>query len=299
MESISFITTPLVAENITSVSNENGPLCALTVDVEDWYQSCIDFDAPISGRVVDNVKRVLNVLDRHSVKATFFVQGMVAEKFPGLMQNLIAQGHEIQSHGYSHRPLHKMDRAGLKNELEKAKKSVEDSCGVEVTAFRAPDFTIFYDNIWHLEILANLGFKVDSSIFPKRTRRYGIDNWNLAPHKITFSGGVEILEIPVAVLDTFGYRLPVAGGGYFRMFPYFLLSWAIRTINAQNRPAIIYCHPYEFNSSELAQYRDSAPLLFRLQQNIGRKNFGKRMDRLLDQHRFGRFDQVLTTWTLI
>ncbi len=173
----------------------NLPLHAFSIDVEDWYQSCIDFDAPISGRVVDNVEKVLSVLDNHSVKGTFFVQGMVAEKFPGMMQNLVAEGHEIQSHAYSHRPLHKMDRAELKNELEKARKSVEDACGVEVTAFRAPDFTIFYDNLWHLEILAEVGFKIDSSIFPKRTRRYGIDNWNLAPHKIAFSGGAEILEL--------------------------------------------------------------------------------------------------------
>lgn len=278
--------------------NESDPICAFTVDVEDWYQSCIDFDAPISHRVKDNVQALLEVLDARSVKGTFFVQGMVAEKFPSLMQQLVSEGHEIQSHGYSHRPLHHMNKVELLGELDSAKKSVEDACGVEVTAFRAPDFTIMHDNLWNLEVVAETGFRVDSSIFPMRTRRYGIDDWSLAPQKLVFPGGAEILEVPVAVLNRGKYRIPVAGGGYFRLFPFWFLTWAFRDIIDRRRPVIFYCHPYEFSSTELAQYKNKAPHLFRLQQSIGRKTFAKRIDKLLTKFRFGRFDQALRAWNV-
>src|SRR5437763_6182118 len=118
------------------------PRHAFTVDVEDWYQSCIDYDAPITDRVVRNVDRILAVLDEFRVKGTFFVQGRVAEAFPELLQQLVSEGHEIQSHGYSHRPLHAMNRRELRDELERARSTVEDAAGTAVTAFRAQDFSI-------------------------------------------------------------------------------------------------------------------------------------------------------------
>ena len=136
--------------------------CAFTVDVEDWYQSTVDFDAPIHERVLRNMDRVRAVLDEFRIKGTFFVQGRVAETFPHLLQELLADGHEIQSHAYSHRPLYAMDRAALRQELEYSIKTVEDACGVRVTAFRAPDFSIVPENLWALEVLAESGFEVDS-----------------------------------------------------------------------------------------------------------------------------------------
>src|SRR5436190_18580497 len=118
------------------------PRHAFTVDVEDWYQSCLDYDAPITDRVVANVDRILGVLDECGVKGTFFVQGRVAETLPNLIETLIAEGHEVQSHGYSHRPLFALDRKGLRDELERARGTVENAGGVHVSAFRAQDFSI-------------------------------------------------------------------------------------------------------------------------------------------------------------
>lgn len=272
------------------------PLCALTIDVEDWYQSSVDLDAPITSRVVRNMERVRTLLDECGVKATFFVQGMVAETFPRLLQELLAEGHEIQSHGYSHRPLHQMDRGALRTELERSKKTIEDACGVRVTAFRAPDFSIHASNLWALEVLAEMGFDVDSSIFPMAMKRYGIASFGLEPARVRLPNGGEILEAPVAVWSGLGMRAPVAGGGYFRLLPQALLETALRSVLAQRRPVFLYCHPYEFNPEELDDYRGQVSPLFRAHQGLGRRKFVGRMRHLMQVLPFGRFDEVLREW---
>ena len=154
------------------------PRHAFTVDVEDWYQSCLDYDAPITDRVVaqrrPDPRRPRRV--RRERRRSSSRDGS-RRRFPNLVASLVAQGHEVQSHGYSHRPLYSMDRAELRDELERAKKTVEDAAGTAVTAFRAQDFSILSRNLWALETLADVGFEVDSSIFPMRSRHYGIANW--------------------------------------------------------------------------------------------------------------------------
>jgi len=278
--------------------NGHAPVAAFTVDVEDWYQSCVDFEAPITERVVRNVDRVLTVLDDYGVKATFFVQGLVAERFPKLVMDLVGQGHEVQSHGYSHRPLFAMTRVALRDELERARQTVEDASGTRVCAFRAQDFSIMAGNLWALETLAEVGFTIDSSIFPMRARRYGIHGWELAPHRIALPSGAALLEVPVAVWNLRRWRLPVAGGGYFRVLPRPVLGRALRAVLADNRPPVVYCHPYEFNADELAEYRTSVPTSVLWSQNLGRRSFVKRVRALLDQIAFGRFDDVLSGWGL-
>jgi len=274
------------------------PLCAFTVDVEDWYQSCIDFDAPITEKVVKNTERILVILDRHNVKGTFFVQGRVAETFPKLLQRLVAEGHEIQSHGYSHRPVNKMNRKELTVELELARKSVADACGVQVTAFRAPDFTIERENIWALEVLVETGFKVDSSIFPMRTHRYGISGYPTVPHRIQLSSGANIMEVPVAIWSSGKIRIPVAGGGYFRLIPGIILERFFASMMTR-QPVIVYCHPYEFNAHDLDEYyRMNVSKTFLFTQGLGRSFYGKKIDGLFQRLPFGRFDQVLEIWRL-
>ena len=276
-----------------------GPLlAAFTVDVEDWYQSSVDFDAPITERVVRNVHTVLGVLDDRAVKGTFFVQGRVAEAFPALVQTLVAEGHEVQSHGYSHRPLFEMSRRELRDELERARGSVQDAAGVPVDAFRAQDFSIRTDNLWALEVLAEVGFEVDSSIFPMGMSRYGISGWEVAPHYLALSNGARLLEVPVAVWTMGRWRIPVAGGGYFRVTPNVVLERAVRGIVAEGRPAVVYCHPYEFNASELREYGSNISRRLRFSQNLGRQSFAGRVRHLLDSFAFGRFDTVLHAWGL-
>jgi len=212
------------------------------------------------------------------------------------VQELVADGHEIQSHGYSHRPLAGMTRAQLRDELQRARATVEDAGGVRVTAFRAPDFSIGRENLWALEELVAAGFEVDSSIFPKRMARYGIDGWATVPQQIALANGATIWEAPVAVWEVAGCRVPVAGGGYFRLLPGAVLEGAFRAMLAHGRPVIVYCHPYEFNHAELADYvgRVSSRFLFR--QRLGRNSFVRRVRRLLAAVPFGRFDAVLAAW---
>jgi polysaccharide deacetylase family protein (PEP-CTERM system associated) len=290
---------PMRIEKVSLVPPHNGalPRNAFTVDVEDWYQSCLDYDAPITERVLYNVDRILAVLDECGIKGTFFVQGKVAETFPRLVSTLVSQGHEVQSHGYSHRPLFGMTRSELRDELERAKKTVEDAAGVPVTAFRAQDFSILAGNLWAVEELADVGFEIDSSIFPMRSRHYGISGWQLEPHHLVLDGDRRVLEVPVAIWSLGPVRLPVAGGGYFRVLPRRVIEAGFRSIGADGRPAIVYCHPYEFNDSELAGY-DDVPRKLRLSQGIGRGSFTARVRDLLGSFQFGRFTDVLAAWGL-
>jgi polysaccharide deacetylase family protein (PEP-CTERM system associated) len=282
--------TPAAASEKTAVR------CAFTVDVEDWYQSTVDFDAPISDRVLRNMDRVRAILDEYGIKGTMFVQGKVAQTFPRLIQELAEEGHEIQSHGHSHRPLYSMDRAALKNELEWAIKTVEDACGVRVTAFRAPDFSIIRENLWALEVLAEMGFDVDSSVFPLKTSRYGIPGWELSPHQVNFPGGGGILEVPVAIATYGPWKLPVAGGGYFRLLPTMVLEHAVKKMLSESRPVILYCHPYEWTPGEMDELRGQVKPSLAFTQSLGRAAFIRRMRRLFATLPFGRFDQVLAGW---
>ena len=272
------------------------PLHAFTVDVEDWYQSCIDYDAPITERVVRNVERVLHVLDECGVKGTFFVQGRVAEAYPEMVRTLVVEGHEVQSHGYSHRPLFALDDAELRDELERARATVEDAAGTSVTSFRAQDFSILENNLGALDVLADVGFEVDSSIFPLRMKRYGIGGWDDAPHRLELPSGESLLEVPVAIWRGRRIALPVAGGGYFRVLPAALLERALASIGDQGRPAVVYTHPYEFNATELDDYRGVVPARYLRSQAMGRRWLVGRVRRLLERERFGRFDEVLAAW---
>lgn len=283
------VTTPIA---LTPVA-PGRPLHAFTVDVEDWFQSCVDYDAPITERVIGNVERILAVLDECAVKGTFFVQGRVAETFPQLVETVVAEGHEVQSHGYSHRPLFAMDERALREEVERARETVEAAAGVPVTSFRAQDFSILEGNLWALDVIADAGFTVDSSIFPLRTRRYGIKGWDVSPHVITLSDGRRLLEVPPAILDRGRWRFPVAGGGYFRLLPFAVLDRAIGAIGSSGRPAVVYCHPYEFNPTELDDYRGLVPARVLRMQGLGRRSFVPKLRRLLGSHAFGRLDEVL------
>lgn len=271
------------------------PQHAFTVDVEDWYQSCLDYDAPITERVVRNLDRTLAVLDEARVKGSFFVQGRVAETFPSAVAALVAAGHEVQSHGYSHRPLFAMNRRELREELTRAKETVEDAAGTSVTAFRAQDFSVLASNLWALETLAEVGFEIDSSVFPMRSRHYGVPGWDLGPHHVALGDGRRILEVPVAIWAFGRFRFPVAGGGYFRVLPTLALERGLQAIAASGRPAIIYCHPYEFNDRELDEYPD-IPRRLRLSQGIGRGRFTERVRTLLRKFRFGSLTDVLAAW---
>jgi polysaccharide deacetylase family protein (PEP-CTERM system associated) len=271
-------------------------LNALTIDVEDWYQSSYDFDAPVSKLCVSNTDRALEFLSRCGTKATFFVQGMVAKAYPEVVQSIHGEGHEVQAHGFSHRPLNKMSKRQISQELEQTKKAIEDTIGKSSTGFRAPDFSIDKDTFWIFEMLIEYGFQYDSSIFPIKTRRYGIDGFERGFSLIQTPSGT-IQELPVSVYEIhkpFLKRIPVGGGGYFRLYPLWFLKYFFKGLQKQGLPFIIYCHPYEFNPDEWNQIGKPVPISVRLHQGLGRRGFPGKVYQILKSGSFGTMSEVLT-----
>ncbi|MCH7632988.1 MAG: DUF3473 domain-containing protein, partial [Planctomycetes bacterium] len=266
---------------------------ALTVDVEDWVQSVLDHDLPLTERFIANTDRILELLDTHDVRATFFILGLAAQKSPELVRRIHSLGHEVQSHGFDHRPVHTQTSAQFRDDVLRSKTLLEDIIGQRVTGYRAPAFSITRRNLWALDTLAECGFTYDSSIFPLAMRRYGIRGAPTWPHRLRTPNGRELIEIPVATWRVLGRRLPLGGGGYFRLFPYAAIRAAVRQLNRHENPATIYCHPYELNATELSELPNDIPIKLRLHQGMGRRGFSGKIDRLLSDFQFGSIQEML------
>jgi polysaccharide deacetylase family protein (PEP-CTERM system associated) len=259
------------------------PRHLLTVDVEDWPQSTLDLSLPITARAVRNTRLLLEILRRHRVRATFFVLGLLAERFPEVVREIAADGHEIGSHGYSHKPVYAIGPRAFAEELAKSVSLLETISGQKVVGFRAPDFSITKESLWALDIIADQGLRYDSSIFPVRTPRYGIPG--TPRHPYAHPNG--LMEVPLSTVQWAGRTWPVAGGGYLRLYPYFVTRWAIRRIEADGAPAVVYLHPYELDPTELDEIEWRVPARLRLSQGLGRRHTQAKLDRLLRDFRFG------------
>lgn len=262
---------------------------ALTIDVEDWYQSSAELFgkggkiiAPTS-RVVENTNRLLDILAKKGVRATFFVLGTVAEVFPDLVKTIHDEGHEVGSHGYGHQLVYKMTKEDFKRDVEKSIKLIEGIIGERITGYRAPYFSITRESMWALEILQELGLNYDSSIFPVKRKLYGWAGYERFPHIVNDM----FWEVPVSTVKIFNQVIPFGGGGYLRLFPYCFIKWAIKEINKENKPAIIYIHPYELDTEEL-----SKPVIFgnseisffvKSTQNFNRSQTVKKIKSLLEE----------------
>jgi polysaccharide deacetylase family protein (PEP-CTERM system associated) len=199
------------------------PAGIFTVDVEDWAQAVLDHSLPVTRRFVEPTRRIAALLERHGASGTFFFLGSCAAAAPDLVRELAAAGHEIQTHGWDHTPLHEIGGPdGLREDLRRARAVIEDLIGQPVCGYRAPRFSIDHRTLWAVDVLAELGFVYDASIFPMRLRGYGIPHWPAAPHFLRTPGGHTLIEFPVSVGRCCGVPLP-AGGGYFRLAP----RWAI------------------------------------------------------------------------
>jgi polysaccharide deacetylase family protein (PEP-CTERM system associated) len=269
--------------------NEGGRLHALTVDVEDWAQSSLDYDLPITERALRNTRRLLELLAEAGVRGTFFVQGLVAERFPALVGEIAAAGHEIGSHGFSHRPLFTIGPQAFAEELRRSVGLLEDLSGQRVLGFRAPDFSITPASLWALDILTEQGMVYDSSIYPARTARYGIAETPRFAHRLPNG----LIELPLSTFVFAGRNWPVAGGGYLRLFPYAFTRWAISGIGRQGQPAVVYQHPYELNATELSELELPIPARFKLTQGLNRRFIPGRLNRLLREFRFAPAAEVL------
>ncbi len=221
---------------------------ALTIDVEDYHsvigRDWLGRDGAPTRAVVDNTRRILGWLSEATTRGTFFCLGEVAETFPELIREIAAGGHELGVHGYYHRQVFKLTPDSFRKEVADAKAVIEDIIGDEVGGHRAPAFSIGPDTRWALEVLADVGFRYDSSIFPIRGRRYGWPGFPPDIHEVSLEAGRTIIEVPLTTVSVLGLPLPACGGGYLRHFPGMITRWAIRRVG-RLRPTIVYMHPYE------------------------------------------------------
>lgn len=252
-----------------------------TIDVEDWAQSTLDTDLPITDRAGRNMEHLLDVLAEAKVKATCFILGKFAEKFPETVSRIAAEGHEIASHGYGHVDVFRLSPDEFREDIRRSKAWLEDQTGQAVHGYRSPDFSIVKESLWALEILAEEGFVYDASINPALLARFGVRDWPAQPVRMELGRGRSLVELPVATLTIGKWRFPVAGGGYHRLLPYPFIRHAIaRTVTA-GEVFVSYCHPYEFDPDEFSQRSESLPLKTRLHQGLGRRGFEAKFRRML------------------
>lgn len=265
---------------------------ALTVDVEDYFH--VSALAPSidrgswgsrESRVVANTHRLLNLFGQFGVRGTFFVLGWVAERHPQLVKDIAAAGHEVACHGFSHRLVYEQSPEEFREETLRSKRLLEDAIGVAVLGYRAASYSIVRRSLWALDILAEAGFAYDSSIFPVHHDRYGIPDAERNPHRMATPGGRSIVEWPLAAASVLGFRLPVAGGGYFRLLPYALSRWGLASINRRDqRPFIFYLHPWEIDPG---QPRVRVNWLSSIRHYTNLEKCEARLRRLLGEFRFG------------
>ena len=258
----------------------------LTVDVEDWPQSTLNHSLPIGERVVANTLTLLELLDETKARATFFVLGKVAEEHPRLARQIAAAGHEVGTHGYSHESLESMTGGNFKEELHRSVGVLQDQTGEPVYGHRAADFSISARRLYFLEYLLQEGLTYDSSIFPIRHPRYGVIGAHRYPHLIRCASRRMLIEFPPATMKFGGLVLPGAGGGYFRLLPYWWTNFTLRSIERANYSATCYFHPYEIDEEEIQKIPYPVPTKLRLSQFINRGTVKEKMRRLLTNFRF-------------
>jgi polysaccharide deacetylase family protein (PEP-CTERM system associated) len=258
----------------------------LTVDVEDWPQSTLDHSLPISERVVSNTMQLLELMSEAGAQATFFVLGKVAERHPTLARQIATAGHEVATHGYSHESLDSMTGTRFKNELHRAVEILQDQTGLPVHGHRAADFSISERRLYFLEFLLEEGLSYDSSIFPICHPRYGVRQASRYPHLVRGASRRVLVEFPPATVKLGPVTLPGAGGGYFRLFPYWWTHITLWRMERSNYPATCYFHPYEIDDEEIQEIPYEVPPLLRLSQFLNRGSVKEKLRRLMKSFRF-------------
>ncbi|MBC7481995.1 MAG: DUF3473 domain-containing protein [Rhizobacter sp.] len=267
---------------------------ALTIDVEDYFQvsafapyiARIDWDQR-ECRIERNVGRILESLASREIKATFFTLGWIAERYPQLVRRIVAEGHELASHGYGHQRVTDLSPAEFAQDISRTKAILEDLSGTAVTGYRAPSFSIGASNLWAFECLLRAGYQYSSSIYPIKHDHYGMADSPRFAYRVREG----LLEIPITTLRLFKRNFPSSGGGYFRLLPYALSRWMLQRVNEQDRqPAIFYFHPWEIDAMQPRVGGIDAKTRFRHYVNIDRME--SRLQSLLDDFKWGRMDEI-------
>ena len=279
------------------------PLHAMSIDVEDYFHV-----AALSGvikpeqwptlpsRVEQNTRKLLGLFERHQVKATFFVLGWVAEHHPELVREIDRAGHEIASHGYSHQLIYRQSPETFRQETRRSKALLEDITGKAVHGYRAASYSITRDSLWALDILAECGFRWDSSIFPIRHDNYGIPGSPRAPYTIRTENGALLQEFPLTTARVFGLPVPAAGGGYFRQFPYPLFRYLFNNASGNgHRPQMFYLHPWEVDPEQPRFNNASWFSRFRHYTNLDKCE--QRLEHLLQDFRFSTVSESFRAYS--
>lgn len=271
---------------------------AFTVDVEDYFHVAA-LSSVISReswptreyRVERNTEHLLDILAEKHVRGTFFVLGWVAERSHALLREIAAAGHEIACHGFSHELIYRQTPSEFREETRRAKRCLEDVVGQEVLGYRAASFSITRDSLWALDVLIDLGFEYDSSIYPIHHDHYGIPGASLELGKVEAPSRRTLVEFPMCVATLFGLRVPVSGGGYFRILPYWLTRAGLKQVNERaRRPFPFYLHPWEVDPDQ-PRIKVDGLSHFRHYTNLGRCE--ERLRRVLGDFTFAPIRDVL------
>jgi polysaccharide deacetylase family protein (PEP-CTERM system associated) len=272
-----------------------GIVNAMSVDVEDYFQvsafentiSSDDWDR-LPCRVEDNTNRILELFAEHDVKATFFMLGWVAERYPGLVRRIVDSGHELASHGYTHTRVTQQTPEVFSDDIARTKLLLEDISGSEVLGYRAASYSIVSKTLWAHDLLQEAGYRYSSSIYPIHHDLYGIPDAPRFSYRHREEG---LLEIPITTVSLLKRNLPCGGGGYFRLLPYRVSRWAMKHVNTTDRqPCVFYFHPWEIDPEQPRQQGISRKTRFRHYLNLDRMQ--DRIASLLTDFHWDRMDHV-------
>ncbi len=270
-------------------------LNVLSIDVEEYFHPAeVGISASqwssLPSRIEFEIENVLQLLDKHSVTATFFILGWIAEHHPRVVRKIAGAGHEIGCHSHLHRLIYNLSPEEFMEDTEQACRAIEDACGIAPQAYRAPSFSVTARSMWALEILAENGFTRDSSIYPIVHDRYGIPGFGRHAQVLDTPAG-PIQEIPVATVTLSKRQVtPVGGGGYLRLLPYRYTAAGIRRINEEEgQPACIYFHPWELDPD---QPRLASGMVSRARTYRGLAGMAQKLDRLMGEFTFSSMSAV-------
>ncbi len=289
---------PGLEESVAQPVSAAEILNALTVDVEEHFQVS-GFEGTVHredweshpSRVEANTERILEFLDETGIRATFFVLGWVAERRRGLVRKIAEAGHEVGCHGYSHRLVYTQTPEEFRRETTRSKAVLEEAAGGRVTGYRAASFSIKRPNLWAMDVLVESGFLYDSSLYPVVHDRYGIPGAPRHPYRLRTRRGNDIVEVPPSTFRLGRVVVPVAGGGYLRLYPLRLTRWAIERIHAKDRlPVIVYVHPWE---TDAGQPRIAAPWLNRFRHYVGIRGTIPKLRHLVQRFRFATLGEMV------
>ena len=271
---------------------------AFTVDVEDWFHICgtDNGKAKFSNwdncedRVVGNTVFLLKILREYNTKATFFFLGWIAEKHPELVLEVKKNGHEIATHGYAHKLIYEQTSEEFTKDLKKSVNIIEKITNEKILGYRGPGFSITEKSLWALKIIGKCGLRYDSTVFPTEQDHGGLKSAELYPYLINIEKNSKIWEFPMSIAQVLGGKVPFAGGGYLRLFPYWFIKHSIKKINKKGKPAIIYVHPREV---DIKQPRMNLPLYRRFKYYVNLKTVEGKIRALLSDFKFAPASKVL------